>query len=284
MFPSSFAYHRATSVADAVQILAANPAAKILAGGYSLIPAMKLRLAMPEVLVDLGKLSELKAISIEEGQIRIGAMVTYDAIRDNAELVARFPVFPEAILYIGDQQVRAHGTLGGALAHNDPAADLTAVFLALDGSVSVTGANGARTIASDELFVDLWTTTLEPDEIITEISLPTPAAGTVMAYKKYGHPASGYALAGVAAVVAVENGLVTSARIGVTGATSTSTRATAAEESLIGQPLDDASIAADAALVPDGLEINGDTFADAEYRTHLLTVLGRDVLKHAISR
>jgi len=279
VYPTSFAYHRAASVAEAVQILGENAEAKLLAGGYSLIPAMKLRLARPELLVDLGKIESLRGIRIDSEGAHIGAMTTYNALTGHAGLQALFPFVADAIHYIGDQQVRAHGTIGGTLAHADPAADLTALFLALNGQVKVTGAQGERIINADDLFLDLWTTSLKPDEIITEVLLPAPLPGTLMAYKKYGHPASGYAIAGVAAVVTVTNTEVTAARIAITGATSKATRAIGAEAALIGKPFTADTIASAAEHAPDGVEINGDTFASAEYRTHLISVLIRKLLE-----
>ena len=281
MIPTSFAYHQATSVADAVQILAENPDAKILAGGYSLIPAMKLRLAQPGVLVDLGKLDDLRGISRQADGVHIGAMATYDAIRDDPTIQELFPVLPSAIGYVGDQQVRAHGTWGGSLAHADPAADLTAVFLALEGTVHVVGAAGERDIAADDLFIDLWTTSLEPDEIITDLVLPIPAAGSVAGYKKYGHPASGYALVGVAVRLDLDGETVTNARVAITGATSKATRSAAAEAALTGAALTDEAIAAAASVVTDGIEINGDAFASEEYRAHIAGVLLKQVIAAA---
>ncbi|MGN6484329.1 MAG: FAD binding domain-containing protein, partial [Thermomicrobiales bacterium] len=281
MIPTSFAYHQATSVADAVQILAGNPDAKILAGGYSLIPAMKLRLAQPGVLVDLGKLDELRGISRRDDGVHIGAMATYDAIRDDATIRDLFPVLPSAIGYVGDQQVRAHGTWGGSLAHADPAADLTAVFLALEGTVHVVGSAGERDIAADDLFIDLWTTSLEPDEVITELVLPIPAAGSVAGYKKYGHPASGYALVGVAVRLDLEGDTVTNARVAITGATSKATRSAAAEAALAGVALSAESIDAAAFVITDGIEINGDAFASEEYRAHIAGVLLKQVIAAA---
>lgn len=281
MIPTSFAYHQATSVADAVQILGENPDAKILAGGYSLIPAMKLRLAQPAVLVDLGKLDELRGISRGDDGVHIGAMTTYDAIRDNAIIQELYPVFPAAIASVGDQQVRAHGTLGGSLAHADPAADLTAVFLALDGRAHVVGASGERDIAADDLFVDLWTTSLEPDEVITELVLPLPAAGSIAGYRKYGHPASGYALVGVAVRLILAGETVTDARVALTGATSKATRSPAAEAALAGSPLGADSIAAAAAVIADGVELNGDAFASVEYRAHVAGVLLKQAIEAA---
>ena len=271
MYPASFEYHRASSVADAIARIAENPDAKILAGGYSLIPAMKLRLAQPGELVDLGGIPELKGITVDGGA-RIGAMSTYDELRDHAELAALYPILPEVINVIGDQQVRAHGTIGGSLAHNDPAADMTAVFLALKGEVVAQGSAGERTIAADDLFVEFWTTSLNPDEIITEVRLLAPSAGARMTYEKHAHPASGYAIAGIAVVLSTSGGIVDAARIAITGVTTVPTRAKAAESALVGKALDTSSIAAAVAVVADDLEINGDHHASVEYRTHLLKV------------
>lgn len=280
MFPNQFEYHRPSSVQAAAGLLAADPDAKLLAGGHSLIPAMKLRLASPSSLVDLGGVDGLTGIDAS-GSIKIGAMTTYAAIRDSGELKSALPILAEAADNVGDPAVQARGTIGGALAHSDPAADFTAIFLALDGSVEATGTNGARTIAADDLFVDLFTTALAPDEIITSVSFPA-LAGAGAAYEKFRHPASGYAVVGVAVKIATgSDGKVESARIAVTGATSKATRATAAEEALQGKTLDDAAIDAAAAVAGNGLDINGDHFASEEYRRHLVSVLTGRALRKA---
>jgi len=281
MFPNQFDYHRPASVDEAVALLTADPDAKLLAGGHSLVPAMKLRLASPTALVDLSGVEGLTGIQAN-GNVTIGAMTTYAALRDSQELAATFPIIPETADNVGDPAVQARGTLGGALAHSDPAADFTAVFLALNGSVDVTGSGGTRTISADDLFVDLFTTALTPDEIITSVSFPASAAGTATAYEKFRHPASGYAVVGIAvAVTTGSGGTVDSARIAVTGATSKATRATAAENALQGKALNDESIAAAAALAAEGLEINGDHFASEDYRRHLIGVFTERALKKA---
>jgi carbon-monoxide dehydrogenase medium subunit len=262
-------------VQAAAGLLAADPEAKLLAGGHSLLPAMKLRLASPSSLVDLGGVDGLAGIDVS-GPIRIGAMTTYAMLRDSRELRGVLPMICEAADNVGDPAVQARGTLGGALAHADPAADFTAIFLALNGTVEVTGSVGSRSIAADDLFVDLFTTSLQPDEIITSVSFPLPAAGAGAAYEKFRHPASGYAVVGVAAVV---GGGTT--RIAVTGATSKATRATGAEQAINGKSLNDESIAAAAAAAADGLEINGDHFASEEYRRHLVTILTGRALRRA---
>jgi carbon-monoxide dehydrogenase medium subunit len=280
MFPNQFEYHRPNSVQAAAGLLAADPEAKLLAGGHSLLPAMKLRLASPSSLVDLGGVSGLDGIDTS-GPVKLGAMTTYAAIRDSRELKSALPILAEAADNVGDPAVQARGTIGGALAHSDPAADFTAIFLALDGSVDVTGTNGARTIAADDLFVDLFTTALGVDEIITSVSFPA-ADGAGIAYEKFRHPASGYAVVGVAVkVTRGSDGNVESARIAVTGAPSKATRATAAEQALVGKALDDAAIDAAAAVAADGMDINGDHFASEEYRRHLIGVLTGRALRKA---
>ncbi|MBA2468030.1 MAG: xanthine dehydrogenase family protein subunit M [Chloroflexia bacterium] len=284
MFPTSFEYHRATSVAEAVAMLGEHPDAKILAGGHSLIPAMKLRLAAPAMLVDLTRVAELKGVTLGDGVATIGAMTTYDELRFAEGIADAFPAIPEAINVIGDQQVRAHGTIGGALAHNDPAADLTAVFLALGGRVEVAGSSGPRTIDGEDLFVDLWTTSLEPDDIITRVILPLAADGARSAYRKHAHPASGYAVVGVAVAIEAAGGVVSKASIVVTGATSKPTHAAAAEAALAGKAFDADSLAAAVSIAADGLEINGDPYASEEYRSQLIKVLTRRALEAAMSR
>lgn len=280
MFPSSFAYHRAASVADAVKMLGASDDARILAGGHSLIPAMKLRLAMPDTLIDIGRIPELKKISVD-GDIHIGAMATYNEIRDNEQVASLLPILPQAIDVIGDQQVRARGTLGGAIAHADPAADLPAVFAALNGRVTVTGPSGEREILADDLFVDLWTTSIEPNEVLTDVIIPKPDQGTRMSYAKHAHPASGYAVAGVAVVLPANGGTIHDARVVVTGATSKPTRATAAENALNGTSGDAASIAKAAEVVTHDMDVNSDTYANVDFRSHLVRVMTKRALESA---
>ncbi len=265
-------------------MLADNPDAKILAGGHSLLPAMKLRLAAPGMLVDLGAVAELKGVTLGDGVVRIGAMTTYNELRDAPGIAEAFPVFAESIHSIGDQQVREHGTIGGTLAHNDPAADFTAVFLALGGSVEVTGSGGTRTIDGEDLFVDLWTTSLELDEVVTQVIIPVPAAGSVSSYVKHAHPASGYAVVGIAVALGVSEGKVTDASIVVTGATSKPTHASVAEQALIGKAPDAESISTASAVAAEGLEINGDLYASEVYRAHLAGVLTRRAIDQALSR
>lgn len=277
MFPTSFSYSRAGSVADAVSMLQQDPDAKIIAGGHSLIPAMKLRLAMPGTLVDLRDITELRGIEVSDDAVTIRAMVTYNEIRDHAEISKVLPILDEAIRVIGDAQVRENGTLVGALVHNDPAADLTAVALALGGSIHAVGPNGERDISLDEFFLDLWTTAIEPDEVVTHVTL-NRHDGAKTAYRKFAHPASGYAVVGVASVLDMGGDTVSSARVAVTGASNTATRLTTVEEAVSGSTLSEDQVETALAGATDGITVNGDEFAPEAYRSHLVRVLTRRAL------
>lgn len=280
VYPQQFEYVRPSSVEEAVGILSSNPDAKVLAGGHSLIPAMKLRLAAPGTIVDIGKIDSLKGVDARGGA-RIGALTTYAAIVDSDKL-GDFPMLQDATKQVGDPSVRNRGTIGGSMAHNDPAADLTAVVLALNGSVTAQGKGGSRDIALDDLFVGLLTTSLTEDEIITSVNIPNDFAGAKQAYLKHAHPASGYAVVGVAVAVRDNDGKVESVRIAITGAPEYAMRATSAEAALAGKALDADSIAAAAALAADDLgELNGDVYASPEYRAHLVRVLTRRALTKA---
>ena len=284
MFPNQFDYRKPSTVQEAIAILSSDPDAKILAGGHSLLPAMKLRLASPSTLVDLGGVKGLKGISVNGGA-KIGAMTTYAEIRDSKELAKAFPLLGEVANNVGDAQVQNKGTLGGALTHSDPAADFTAVVLAMGGSVKAVGPKGERTISADDLFVDLLTTSLAADEVLTEVSLPGRAGKTGMAYEKVHHPASGYAVVGVAVVIPTgTDGVPDSVRIAVTGATSKATRATAAEKILSGKKLTAENIAAAADAVADGLELNGDHYASAGFRKQLLKVHAKRAIERAAAQ
>jgi carbon-monoxide dehydrogenase medium subunit len=271
-------------VQEAIQLLSADPDAKVLAGGHSLLPAMKLRLANPSAVVDIGRIAGLRGIAVKgDGSVVIGALSTYQDLLDSKELQQAYPIIAETANVVGDPQVRVRGTLGGSLAHSDPAADFTAVMLALDVEVKAVGSNGESSIGIDDLFVGLLTTSLNADEIITEIRLPS-AAGRKrgQAYEKHAHPASGYAVVGVAAVLDLDGGTVRSARIAVTGAPEKATRARAAEQAITGQAASADAIAQAAAVAADGLgELNGDVYASQEYRAHLVRVLTKRALTRA---
>jgi aerobic carbon-monoxide dehydrogenase medium subunit len=289
MYPAGFSYQRATSVQDAIARLAKEPDAKLLAGGHSLLPAMKLRLASPSTLVDLGGVQELRGIRRDGDTIAIGALTTHREIELSKELKAACPILPEAAALIGDPLVRNRGTIGGSVAHADPAADFPAVLLALDATIQVEGPKGRRTIAAGDFFKGLFMTALQPDELLTSIHVAAaqPAgagAGTGMAYEKFPHPASRYAIVGVAAVVTVEKGLCRTARVALTGAGSHAVRLTSLETALAGKPLDEATLAAACqnVIAPD--DLLSDQFASSEYRAHLAAVLSRRALTRAAAR
>jgi carbon-monoxide dehydrogenase medium subunit len=239
---------------------------------------MKLRLALPGELVDLRDIADLRGVDVTDSAVTIRAMTTYNEIRDDEAVAGALPILGEAIHVIGDAQVREHGTLAGSLVHNDPAADLTAVALALGGSVHAVGPNGERDIPLDEFFIDLWTTAIEPDEVVTHVTLNRPGAASHTAYRKYAHPASGYAVVGVAAVVERDGETVSSARVALTGASNTAVRLASVEEALTGNALDEESVAAAVEHATDGITINGDQFAPEDYRAHLVRVLARRAL------
>jgi carbon-monoxide dehydrogenase medium subunit len=280
VFPTQFGYERPDSVQAAVKLLAENPGAKILAGGHSLLPAMKLRLAMPESLVDLNAVSSLRGIS-SNGAITIGAMTTYNQLADS-ETLRSVTIIREAARLVGDPQVQSRGTIGGSLAHSDPAADFTAIMLALGAELKALGPSGERTIAIDDFFVDLFTTTLADDEVLTEIVVSLPGGNIGTAYEKQRHPASGYAVAGVAVLLSIDGDTCRDARIAVTGATTKATRATAAEDALKGQSLGDEIIRQAADVAAQGLDLNGDAFASEDYRRHLVGVLTGRAVRRAL--
>jgi carbon-monoxide dehydrogenase medium subunit len=268
-------------MSEALHLLDTYPDAKIIAGGHSLLPAMKLRLAAPEALIDIAKISELKGIHVNGG-VTIGAMTTFYELLHSAELAAAVPVIAETASNVGDLQVRSRGTLGGSMAHSDPAADFTAVMLALGASMNVASDTGTRTILADDFFVDLLTTSMEPNEILTSISLPASTIGAKAAYEKHRHPASGYAVAGVAAVLTIDaGGMVSSIGVAVTGATTKATRLTSVESALVGKVINVTSIADATRNASAGLEINGDVYASAEYRAHLVNVLAKRAITRA---
>jgi len=283
MYPNDFEYVAPTTIEEAVQLLHTNEDAKVLAGGHSLLPLMKTRLASPPMLVDIGHIPELRQISVNGG-ISIGAMATYHEVAQSAELKQRCPILADAIHHIGDAQVRNRGTLGGALAHADPAADMTAIILALGGAITAQGPNGTREIAIDDFFVDMLQTGLEPDEILTAITIPASTGRTGMAYEKFKHPASGYAIVGVATVVHLDGaGAISDCRIAVTGAGPKPQRATLAENMLAGQQPSKENIAAAAEQTSAGLELLSDISASEEFRAHLVRVHARRAIERAVA-
>ena len=283
MFPAKFAYAAPSSLQEAVGLLE-DPDAKILAGGHSLLPLMKLRLAQPSLLVDIGRIPGLSYIRSENGQLAIGAMTTYRQIQQSEEVHQRAAVLAEAAHEVGDPQVRAKGTLAGSLAHADPAGDLPAVVLALGGSVLALGPSGERTIDLDGFFVDMLTTALQEREIIREVRLNAQPAGAGAAYQKFDQPASHYALTGVCAVISMSGGSIASARIGVTGVGPKAYRATAVEQALVGKPASEDAVKSAVQTVADGIDVQGDIHASPEYRAHLARVLTRRAVLQAAGR
>lgn len=284
MVTSSFDYHAPTSVADALALLDQHGEdAKLLAGGHSLIPLMKIRLAEPSVLIDLGKIDTLSYINERDGGLAIGAMTTYSEIAASELVQARAPVLADASGQVADNQVRNRGTIGGSLSHADPAGDLPAVILALAAQMTTSSSGGHRTIGADDFFVELLTTALEPNEILSEIVIPALPVGTGTAYAKFANKASHYAVVGVAAVVTVgSDGTCQSARIAVTGAGPKATRATGSESALVGSSLDDAAIQAAASRADEGIDFNEDVHASAEYRAHLTQVYAGRAIRAAV--
>ncbi len=283
MFPAKFAYAAPSSLQEAVGLLA-QPDSKILAGGHSLLPLMKLRLAQPSLLVDIGRIPGLSYVRREDGVLAIGAMTTYRDIERSPEVHQAAPVVAEAVHEVGDPQVRAKGTLAGALAHADPAGDLPAVALALGGTVKAVGSSGERDLDLDSFFVDMLTTALQEKEIIREVRLKVQPQGAGAAYQKFDQPASHYALTGVCAVVTVSNGNIASARIGVTGVGPKAYRPTAVEQALVGKPVEEEAIKQAVQTVADGIDVQGDIHASPEYRAHLARVLTRRAVLEAAHR
>ena len=271
MIPAQFDYRRAQSLDEALMLLAQNEDAKVLAGGHSLIPAMKLRLAMPSMLVDIGRLKDLAFIREEAEQIVIGAATTHYQIESSDLLKNLCPLLPKCAAHIGDVQVRNKGTIGGSIAHADPAGDWPAAVIALKAELVAASSKGERTIKIDDFFLDLMTTALEPGEIIREIRINRAEIGNGHAYLKMAHPASGFAVVGVAANLSTNGGACTRASLGITGVAAKAYRPAAVESALVG-PLNGDTIAAAAAHAADGVDINGDLFASADYRRHLATV------------
>jgi len=284
MIAAQFDYVRASTLDEALSLLAQNEDAKILAGGHSLIPAMKLRLAQPSLLIDLGRIKDLSYIREESGQIRLGAMTTHYEIESSDLLKKICPLLPECAGHIGDVQVRNKGTIGGSLAHSDPSGDWPAAIIALNADLIAASKSGERTIKADDFFVDLLTTALEPGEILREIRINQPKGRTSQAYMKMHHPASGFAVVGVAANLTIEDDVCRSASIGITGVSSKAYRPSAVESALTGAKLDEQAIANACAHAADGIEANGDLFASADYRKHLAEVYTKRAITTAADR
>ena len=279
MIPTAFEYQRATSIDDALAKLQASGGAKLLAGGHSLVPLMKLRLSEPAMLIDVARIPGLSGIKEKDGKIEIGAATTHREVAASALLRQVCPVVADTAIEIGDPQVRNRGTLGGSLAHADPAADYLAAMLAVDAEIHIKGPQGWRTVKANEFFQGLFTVDLAPNEIIVGVQFaPIKSA----AYAKLHQRASHFAIVGVAAAVDVKGGVFQSARIGLTGASTHAVRLTAVEQALAGEPATKETIAsASAAATVD--EVNSDIHASAEYRSHLVTVIAQRAVQAALA-
>jgi carbon-monoxide dehydrogenase medium subunit len=283
MITNTFEYSAPGTLAEALRLLA-DGSAKALSGGMSLIPMMKLRLANPDRLVDLSRLRELNYVREAGGEIHIGAGTTHYDIESAPLLRAKCPLLVETAENIGDIQVRNRGTIGGSIAHADPAADYPAALQALEARIVLKSASAERTLPVAEFFLDTFTTALEPGEIVSEIVVPVDGSDTGASYHKFVQTASGFALVGVAARIRKEGGKIALARIGVTGLAGSSYRALAAENALIGKSGTADEIRDAAALVPGGVQANSDLHASAEYRMHLASIGAARALKAALER
>jgi aerobic carbon-monoxide dehydrogenase medium subunit len=286
MIPRAFDYRRPSSLTEALQLLASHAEnAKILAGGHSLLPMMKLRLASPEMLIDIGRLAELSAIREQDGTLIIGAGATHYACETSTLLMQRCPLLAETAAHIGDVQVRNRGTIGGSVAHADPTADWPAAVLALDAQLKLAHSGGERTVDARDFFVDLLTTAMEGHEILTEIRVSANAPRTGGVYLKVPQPASGFALAGVAAQVRLDSGnTIQHVAVGITGVGNIAFRATATENALHGQAATAETIARAAEQATQGVEAMADIHASAEYRLHLARVYTKRAVQQAVER
>jgi carbon-monoxide dehydrogenase medium subunit len=282
MIPQIFEYSAPRTLDEALGLLADG--AKPLAGGMSLIPMMKLRLAAPDHLVDLGRLKDLNYIREEGGALHIGATSTHHQLESSPLVRGKCPLLAETASHIGDVQVRNMGTIGGSVAHSDPSADYPAALQALEAKIVLKGAKSERTVSADQFFLDTFTTALAAGEIVREVIVPIDGAGTGASYQKVFHPASGFAVVGIAARLRKEGGKIAMARIGVTGLSNRAYRAAAAEKALEGKAGSAEEIRAAAALVAQGVEANSDLYASVEYRRHLAVVYATRAITTALSR
>ena len=286
MNPSEFAYQRAGSVEEAIALLQEHgDGAKLIAGGHSLLPILKLRLAEPDMLVDIGRIPELRGVQRTDAEIAIGALTTHHEIATDGQIQSALPLLSDAAARVGDRQVRNRGTIGGALAHADAAADYPAAILALDAAIVARGPRGERRIPAREFFLDFLTTALQPEEVLTEVRISLPPEGHGWSYQKLANQASGYAIVGVGTVIVLhDQGAVADVRVGVTGAAAVAWRAEATETALQGQRLQNDVIAAAADLVDGGIDYLDDLHGSAEYRRRVTRGLTRRAIVEAAGR
>jgi carbon-monoxide dehydrogenase medium subunit len=286
MIPNNFEYFAPTTIEEAVKLVDKyGDDCKILSGGHSLIPALKLRLAAPEVLVDIGRIKELKQIRIDGQTIRIGAGATHADLVRSADLKKHCPLICETAAQIGDQQVRNRGTIGGSLTHADPAADWPAAILALNAEIVARSSKGERVIKATDFFVDIMTSAVKANEIVTEVRLSVPAQPQAAVYLKVPQPASGYAIVGVAAQLKLKDGKCEEAGIGITGLAPKAYRAKSTEDALRGNVLDETNVGAAAAKADaDAADAMEDIHASGEYRRHLARVYAGRAVQAAAKR
>ena len=274
MIPAAFDYHAPTSVEEALQLLGSSGDVRVLAGGQSLIPLLKLRLAAPEVVVDLGRIESLRGIREEDGTLVIGAMTSHDDVARSSLVATHALLLSKAVRTVADPQVRHRGTFGGALAHADPAGDLLAPALAMDASFVIAGPSGTRTVAAVDFFQDMFTTAIGQGEILTEVRVPKHT-GWGAQYEKFSRVAQQWSIVAVAATVRIEGGAIVQARVALTNMGSVPIRATAAEQALVGFTADASAIAVVVADIAEGTRPPSDLNGDADYRRHLASVLAR---------
>jgi aerobic carbon-monoxide dehydrogenase medium subunit len=286
MFPASFGYVAAHSVEEALQLLTKHGEdAKLLAGGHSLIPTMKLRLASPRTLIDLGTVAGLRGVRMDGNTLAIGALTVHTDVA-SAELVQKhLPGLADAASVIGDLQVRNRGTIGGSIAHADPGADFPVMFTALNASFVLQSTSGSRTVAADDFFIDFYTTAMNANEVLTEIRVPLPTSGSGTAYVKLPHPASGYVVVSAGVLITRQaSGSCSLARVALGGLGSGPIRAVVTETELQGKLLAPEVIAAAAAKAAEETDPEGDTYASAEYKRHVATVYARRAIEAAVRR
>jgi carbon-monoxide dehydrogenase medium subunit len=286
VYAADFDYHRARSLAEAQQLLAAHPGAKLLAGGHSLIPLMKLRLAAPAAVIDIGRIAELRGIAAAGEALRIGSLTTHAELASSSALRRAAPALAEAAAVVGDPAVRNRGTIGGNIAHADPASDLPTVLVALGARMIAVGPKGERTIEARDFFTGLMATALGADEILAAILVPSASTGQGSAYVKFAHPASRYAVIGVAAAVTVAGSKTTSVSVAIGGLVPAARRLPSVEQALVGQQPTDGAIAVAAGKVLDDLghDVSGDIFASADYRRSVAPVYVKRALSAAVAR
>jgi carbon-monoxide dehydrogenase medium subunit len=286
MYAPAFHYHRANSLADAHRLLATHRGAKLLAGGHSLIPMLKLRLASVAAVIDIGRVAELHGISRTGGGLRIGALTTHSELAASDDLRSQAPALSDAAGLVGDPAVRNRGTIGGNIAHADPASDLPTVLVALDATVTAVGPSGERTIPAHDFFTGVMTTALREDEIVTAVLVPTNDLSRASAYVKFPHPASRYAVVGAAAAITRAGGTCNAARVALGGLVPHARRAAAVERALVGTAADPAAVraAANAASSDLGDDVSGDIYASAEYRAAMAPVYLTRAITAALAR